>query len=65
MAQIVDARAAAMFVEGLPLTKADSLADQREVVSGAAVGRAFAILEQEERGSARAEDPVPLRTIGA
>ena len=65
MPQIVDARAAAMFVEGLPLAKADSLADPREVVAGAAVARAFAILEQEERRPARAEDAVPLSSIGA
>ena len=64
MPQIVDARAAAMFIEGLRLAKADSLADHGEVVAGGAVGRAFAILEQEERGSAGTEDTVPFCPIG-
>ena len=61
MPQIMDARAAAMFVKGLPLAKAHSLADPREVVAGAAVTRAFAILEQEERRPARSQDTIAFR----
>jgi len=64
MPEIVDARAAPMFVKGLPLAKAYSLADPREVVAGAAVAGAFAILEQEERYSASTKDPVPFCAVG-
>jgi hypothetical protein len=48
-AQVVDARAATVFTEPLRLAKADLLTHEREVVSGAAVSRALAILEKEER----------------
>jgi hypothetical protein len=64
MPQIVDARAAAVFVEDLPLAKAYSLADHGEVVAGGAVGRAVAILEEEEGvASASTEDTVPFCPI--
>ena len=53
-----------MFVEGLPLAQADSQADPCEVVAGAAVAGAFAILEKEECHLASTEDPVPFCTVG-
>src|SRR5262249_7054608 len=65
MAQVVDARAATVFTEPLRLAKADLLAHEREVVSGAAVSRALAILEKEERHPARAKDTVTFRPIGS
>src|SRR5262249_34916751 len=54
----------AVFAEPLRLAKTDSLAHEREVVSGAAVSQSFAILKKEERGSARAKDTVAFRPIG-
>jgi hypothetical protein len=65
MPQVVDARTPAMFVEGMPLAKADPLAHQREVVSGCGVGRAFAAIQEKERCRTRTEDPIPLSTVGA
>ena len=49
---------APMLAEALRLAQTELLADEREVVAGAAVGRALAAFDQEERPGRGAEQPV-------
>jgi hypothetical protein len=54
-----------VFVEKLPITKTDALADYRKVVSDAAVAWPLATLQEEKRRRTFAKKPVPFRTVEA
>jgi hypothetical protein len=62
--QVMDARAAPVFAEGLPLAEADSLAHLSEVVSGTAVSETCPALKEKERCLAPAQDPLALGAVG-
>ncbi len=63
--QVMDARAASVLAEGLPLTEADSLAHLGEVVPGTAVGGTSPALKEKEGRLAPAQDPLALSAVGA
>jgi hypothetical protein len=65
MPQVMDTRTSTMFVEVLSITKADALADFREVVPNTAISRALVALKEKERRWVDAEDSVSLGTIDA
>ena len=62
VAQVVDARAAAMPPVALRGPQPELLADEREVVARAAVAHAGAPIAHEEGLRREAEQPVPLAT---
>ena len=62
--KIMDARTAPMPVEPLRRTQSDTLADGREVISGATIVGASSIVRGEERLRCVAQKPVALLGIG-
>jgi hypothetical protein len=65
MAEVVDTRASAMFVEVLSITKTDELADFCEIILNTAVTGRLTILKKKERRWADTKDSGSFEAIGA
>src|SRR5437016_948647 len=63
--QIMDARPASMLAEALRLAQTEILADDREVVTRATVGRPLTAFDLEERSGRGAKQPRALGAVGA